>query len=96
MKGGTGKTTVACALSVAAQRTGLTAALIDIDPRASAATWADRREATSPAIISAQAPRLAPVLEAARNAGAEIAIIDWQWRLGNLRHRKVGRKKNQT
>ena len=76
MKGGTGKTTLSCALSIAAQRTGLPAALIDIDPQASAATWADRREATSPAIISAQAPRLAPVLEAARNAGAELAIID--------------------
>ena len=38
--------------------------------------WGDRRQATSPAVIGAQAPRLAPVLEAARTAGAEIAIID--------------------
>ena len=76
MKGGTGKTTLSCALSVAAQRTGLPAALIDVDPQASAATWGDRREASSPAIISAQAQRLAPVLEAAHNAGARLALID--------------------
>ena len=76
MKGGTGKTTLSCALTVAAQRTGTPAALVDIDPQASAATWADRREASSPAVIGAQAPRLAPVLEAAHNAGAALAIID--------------------
>ena len=42
----------------------------------SAATWADRCKASSPAVIGAQAPRLGPVLEAARNAGAELCIID--------------------
>lgn len=76
MKGGTGKTTLACALAVAAERAGMPAAIVDIDPQASAATWGDRRKAKSPAVIGAQAPRLGPVLEAARNAGAEIAIID--------------------
>ena len=76
MKGGTGKTTLSCALAIAAERGAMRTALIDIDPQASAATWGDRREANSPAIISAQAPRLAPVLEAARNACAALAIID--------------------
>lgn len=76
MKGGTGKTTLARALAVAAERAGMHAAIVDLDPQASAATWGDRREAVSPAVIGAQAPRLAPVLEAAHNAGAEIAIID--------------------
>ena len=76
MKGGTGKTTLACALGVAAERAGTPAAIVDIDPQASAASWGDRREAASPAVIGAQPPRLGAVLEAARNAGAEIAIID--------------------
>ena len=76
MKGGTGKTTLACALAVAAERAGIPAAIVDIDPQASAATWGDRREAASPAVISAQAPRLHAVLDAARNAGADLAIID--------------------
>ena len=76
MKGGTGKTTLSCALAVAAERSAMPTALIDIDPQVSGATWGDRREASSPAVISAQAPRLAPVLVAARNAGAKLAVID--------------------
>ena len=52
MKGGTGKTTLGCALAVAAN-TGMPAAIVDIDPQASAATWGDRRQATSPAVIGA-------------------------------------------
>ena len=76
MKVGTGKTTLSCAPAIAAQLTGVPAALVDIDPQASAATWADRRQATSPAVIGAQAPRLEPVLEPARNASAKLAIID--------------------
>ena len=48
----------------------------DIDPQASAATWADRRKTSSPAVIGARAPRLGPVLEVARNAGTELCIID--------------------
>ena len=75
-KGGTGKTTLACALAVAAERAEIPAALVDIDPQVSAATWADRREATSPSVVGAQAPRLDRVLDASRNAGAELCIID--------------------
>ena len=76
MKGGTGKTTLACALAVAAEHAGTPAAIVDLDPQASAATWGDRRKNASPAVIGAQAPRLGPVLEAARGAGAELAVID--------------------
>ncbi len=50
--------------------------LVDLDPQATAAKWSDRREADEPAVISAQASRLDPVLEAARKGGAEIVIID--------------------
>ena len=63
-------------LAVAAEQAGTPAAIVELDPQASGATWGDRREATSPAVISAQSARLGPVLEADRNAGSEIAIID--------------------
>ena len=76
IKGGVGKSTTSFSLAVAANQQGLRAALVDIDPQATAATWADRREADTPAVISAQAPRLKPVLDAAQSAGAKVAFID--------------------
>ena len=42
-KGGAGKTTVTVHLAVAAQLAGLDVAIIDLDPQASAAEWADQR-----------------------------------------------------
>ena len=75
-KGGAGKTTLALHLAVAAEQDGKQTAVIDLDPQASATSWGDSREAETPVIVSAQASRLANVLEAARNAGAALAIID--------------------
>jgi chromosome partitioning protein len=75
-KGGTGKTTVAVGLAVAASIAGMVAAVIDVDPQASATNWKDRRTAENPAVVSAQASRLKQTLDAARNGGAEFVVID--------------------
>jgi chromosome partitioning protein len=75
-KGGAGKTTLALHLAVAAEQNGQQTAVIDLDPQASAANWSDSRTADTPAVVSAQASRLTQVLDAARNAGADLAIID--------------------
>lgn len=75
-KGGAGKTTVAIHLAVAAEQRGLNAAVFDLDPQASAATWADRRTAPSPAVVSAQAARLPGLLEQAAAQSADLVIID--------------------
>jgi cellulose biosynthesis protein BcsQ len=56
-KGGVGKTTLATALAVAAEKTGRAAAVFDLDPQASAAFWHDTREADSPAVIATPAAR---------------------------------------
>jgi len=75
-KGGTGKTTLALHLAVAAEQAGHTAAVIDLDPQSSAAGWGDSREAEGPTVVSAHAPRLASILEAARANGATLAVLD--------------------
>ena len=53
-KGGTGKSTVAVHLSVAASHAGHTTALIDLDPQANVAKWGDMRNNDTPIVISAQ------------------------------------------
>ncbi len=52
-KGGSGKTTLALHLAVASIQAGRHAAIIDLDPQASAAHWADRREAARPTVLAA-------------------------------------------
>lgn len=75
-KGGTGKTTLTLHLAVAAERDGRTAAVIDLDPQASAAGWGDARQSESPAVVPVPAGRLAQALAAAEAGGASIAFID--------------------
>jgi chromosome partitioning protein len=75
-KGGVGKTTLATALAVAAERAGKQVAVFDLDPQASAAFWHDTREAESPAVVAIPPARLTHVLKAADEAGTDLAIID--------------------
>jgi chromosome partitioning protein len=76
-KGGTGKTTLALSLAVAAVQAGRTVAVIDLDPQASAGNWADRRALKeAPAVVSAHVPRLQSVIDTARQNGVDLLLID--------------------
>lgn len=75
-KGGAGKTTLALHLAVAAERDNKTAVIIDLDPQASATSWQDSRQEDGPTVVSAQAARLQAVMEAAKENGADVCIID--------------------
>ena len=66
-KGGTGKTTLAENLSVAAIKARRTVAVVDLDPQTSAANWGDRRQAETPTVVSCQVARLRFVLAEARS-----------------------------
>jgi chromosome partitioning protein len=74
-KGGTGKTTLALGLAVAAARAGHAAVILDIDPQTSAARWKEQRSADNPTVISAQASSLQLTIETAR-VRADFIIID--------------------
>ena len=75
-KGGTGKTTLALSLAVAAELTSKVAVIIDLDPQATACNWADRRKADTPIVVDAQPTRLPKALEKARQGGVDLTIID--------------------
>lgn len=75
-KGGAGKTTLALHLAVASMRAGRNTALIDLDPQASAAKWADRREAELPVVLSAHASRLQHEMKRVEDSGGELLILD--------------------
>ena len=75
-KGGAGKTTLAVHLATAAASAGHTAAVIDLDPQATAANWGDRRAADAPEVISGQAARLPALVNAARQNGADFLVLD--------------------
>src|SRR5439155_8692569 len=75
-KGGTGKTTLAVSLAVAAGQVGLTSIIVDLDPQATAGNWKDRRKSNGPVVIDAQPARLAAALVKAAENGVDFAVID--------------------
>jgi chromosome partitioning protein len=75
-KGGSGKTTLALHLAVAAERAGQVSAVIDLDPQASTAGWKDSRPAETPVVVAMPPARLVQALDTARGAGADLALID--------------------
>ena len=76
-KGGSGKTTLSGHLAVQAQRAGQgPVVLIDIDPQGSLADWWNERDADYPAFAQTTVARLAADLEALRQQGFKLAVID--------------------
>lgn len=75
-KGGVGKTTIATALAVEAERHNKSCVIYDVDPQATASFWKDTREADSPAVVSVQPIRLKAMIDAAKETGTDIVFID--------------------
>jgi chromosome partitioning protein len=75
-KGGTGKTTLSLHLAVAAEKAGQQAVVIDLDPQASSAAWKDSRKDETPVVVPVPSTRLTQALQAARDGGAQLVLID--------------------
>jgi len=76
-KGGSGKTTLAGHLAVAAQEAGRgPVVLIDTDPQASLTGWWNARQLTTPLFAQASPARLAAGIDRIRGLGIKLLIID--------------------
>jgi chromosome partitioning protein len=77
-KGGAGKTTLAIHLAAEAATQGLRTLLLDLDPQASAARWADRRQHGAVDVdVAVESPaRLAAALLQAEREGYALVVLD--------------------
>lgn len=83
-KGGTGKTTLARCLAVAFERRSRSAAIIDLDPQASAYNWSKRRKDLYPEVKAIPEPLLEETLAALADNAVGYTIIDTPGRGGEL------------
>lgn len=83
-KGGVGKTTTAGHLAVAAEADGQgPVVLIDTDQQENLADWWNARQAETPAFVQATIEDLPTKLQALREAGVKLVIIDTPPRVGD-------------
>jgi chromosome partitioning protein len=75
-KGGSGKTTLALHVAVAAEQAGYGTVLLDMDPQGTAEAWSEWRKEAPPLVIPAKTATLARTLEKAAAHGANLVIID--------------------
>jgi chromosome partitioning protein len=76
-KGGTGKSTLALSLAVAAEAKGEKVCVLDLDPQGTSANWYESRSADAPALLSAdQVGNLTETLQRLTAAKFTLAIID--------------------
>lgn len=75
-KGGSGKTTLAVHVAVAAQEDGERVVIVDTDLQKSAAVWSEARASQTPLVAPVATAQLDNVIEAARHDAMTLCIID--------------------
>ena len=82
-KGGSGKTTLAECLAVAATLDNKSVAILDMDPQGTAKSWKNRRGGNDPAVTPVTMANLTDELDRCREAGADYVFIDTPARLSD-------------
>lgn len=75
-KGGSGKTTLAVHIAVAAVQGREKVILVDTDPQASASVWASARQTANPPVAKVSASMVAGYLKTAGQENHTLAVID--------------------
>ena len=75
-KGGSGKSTIASSLAVAAHEAEEKVCVVDMDPQGSLASWARTRHAGDIEVIASGAARLPDLLASLERKGVTLAILD--------------------
>jgi chromosome partitioning protein len=75
-KGGTGKSSLAVSLAVAAEATGRKVYIIDLDPQGTAKNWYERRQTDSPQVASIEASQVPQALATLAKQGHDLVFID--------------------
>jgi chromosome partitioning protein len=75
-KGGSGKTTLAVHIAVAAEQGREKVVLVDTDPQASASVWGKARQQDNPPIAKITAAHIGGYLKTAELQGHKLAVID--------------------
>ena len=75
-KGGSGKSTIASSLAVAAHQTNEKVCVIDMDPQGSLTNWARIRAAGDIEVLASGAARLPALLAALERRGVTLALLD--------------------
>jgi chromosome partitioning protein len=82
-KGGSGKSTIAECLAVAAYLDGQATAILDMDPQGTVYAWGKRRKDPDPPVRSVQIANLEDEWQRLKDAGADIVFIDTPARLSD-------------
>ena len=76
MKGGAGKSTLSVNIATEAQNRGVEAAVVDLDPQASADSWGSLREGAAPIVLPIPISRLGRTLASAASDGTGLVVVD--------------------
>lgn len=75
-KGGSGKSTLCISLAIAAQETGHSVCILEMDRQATISDWAEHRTRESPEVAQIEAAQLEGIIEQLRQTAYDYVLID--------------------